>query len=85
VASKIAGSSVYDFYLWENIKGKVYRNTHHTAEALQNEIRNVIALILIDRLHCVSQGFLRMLKEYLRAAGNHSMFCRDSFKDARHV
>jgi hypothetical protein len=31
--------------LWGNLKGKVYRNTPRTAEALQNEIRNVVASI----------------------------------------
>jgi hypothetical protein len=48
---------VCDFYLWGNTKGKVYRNTLRTAEAVQNEIRNVIALILVDKLQHVSQGF----------------------------
>jgi hypothetical protein len=36
--------------LWDSSKGKVYRNTHHTAEALQNEIRNVVSPILADEL-----------------------------------
>jgi hypothetical protein len=71
VASRIVGSSVCDFYLWGNIKGKVYRNTLCTAEVLQNEIRNVIALILVEELQHVLQGFLQRCKACLRAAGNH--------------
>jgi hypothetical protein len=35
-------------YSWESPKGKAYRNTPHTAEALQNEIRNVVAPVLAD-------------------------------------
>jgi hypothetical protein len=42
--------SVCDICLWENLKGKVYRNTPLTAEALQNEIRNVVASTLADKL-----------------------------------
>jgi hypothetical protein len=62
---------VCDFYLWGDLKGKVYRNTPHSAEALQNEIRNVVALISADELQRVSQGFLRRSKACLRAARNH--------------
>jgi hypothetical protein len=50
--------SVCDFYLWGNLKGKVYGNTPCPAEALQNEIRHVIALISADKLYHVSQGFV---------------------------
>jgi hypothetical protein len=42
-------------YLWGNLKGKVYRNVPDTSEALQNEIRNVVALVLADRLQRVSK------------------------------
>jgi inhibitor of nuclear factor kappa-B kinase subunit alpha len=63
--------SVCDFYLWGNLKGKVYRNTSRTAEALQNEIRNVVASISADELQRVSQGFLRRCEACLRATGNH--------------
>jgi hypothetical protein len=50
--------SVFYFYLRGNLKGKVYGNTPHTAEALRNEMRNVIALISADKLGHVSRGFL---------------------------
>jgi hypothetical protein len=42
--------SVCDFNLWGNLKIKVYRNTPCSAEALQNEIRNVVASISADKL-----------------------------------
>jgi hypothetical protein len=35
---------------WGNLNGKVYRNTPRTAEALQNEIRDVVASISADDL-----------------------------------
>jgi hypothetical protein len=31
-----------DFYLWENLEGKVYKNNPRSTEALQNEITRVI-------------------------------------------
>jgi hypothetical protein len=49
---------MFDFYLWGNPKGKVYRNTPHTVEALQNEIRNAVASISADKFQCISKGFL---------------------------
>jgi hypothetical protein len=63
--------SVCDFYLWENLKGKVYRNTPRTAAALQHEIMNVVASISADELQRFSQGFLRRCEACLRATGNH--------------
>jgi hypothetical protein len=63
--------SVCDFYLWGNLKGEVYMNTPRTAEALQNEIKSVVASISADELQRVSQGFLRRCEACLRAAGNH--------------
>jgi hypothetical protein len=50
--------SVCNFYLWESLKGEMYGNTPHTAEALPNEVRDVIAPVSADNLHHVSQGFL---------------------------
>jgi hypothetical protein len=46
--------SVYDFHLWGDLKEKVYRNTSGNAEALQNEIRDVVASISADELQCFS-------------------------------
>jgi hypothetical protein len=44
---------VFDFYLWGNLNGKVYRNTSRTAEALENKIRNMVASISADELQHV--------------------------------
>jgi hypothetical protein len=63
--------SVCDFYLWGNLKGKVYRTSPCTAEALQNEIRNVVTSILAHELQRVLQGFLQRCKACLRVTGNH--------------
>jgi hypothetical protein len=63
---------VCDFYLWGNLKGKVYRNTPSTAETFQNEIRDVVSSISADKFQRVSQGFLLRCKACLRAASNHS-------------
>jgi hypothetical protein len=54
-----------------NLKRKVYRSAPGTAEALQNEIRNVVASVPADKLQHVSQGFLCRCEACLRAAGNH--------------
>lgn len=68
--------SVYDFYLGGSLKGKVYRNTPHTARDLKNEIRKVVALLSADKLQCVLQGFLRRCEVCLRATGSHfEHFC----------
>jgi hypothetical protein len=53
-----------------NPKGKVYRKTPHTAEALQNKIRNVSASIMADISQHVSWGFLQRCKACLRATNN---------------
>jgi hypothetical protein len=50
--------SVCDFYLWLKLKGKAYRNTPCTTEALQIEIRNVVSLISADKFQHILQGFL---------------------------
>jgi hypothetical protein len=34
--------SFCDFYLWGNLKGKIYKNNPRNTEALQNEITRVI-------------------------------------------
>jgi hypothetical protein len=49
----------------------VYRKNPHTAEALQNEIRNVTASNMAEKLQCTSHGFLRQRETCLRAEGNH--------------
>jgi hypothetical protein len=42
--------SICDFYLWGNLKGKVYKNNPQTADALKTEIRNIVRSINGDKL-----------------------------------
>jgi hypothetical protein len=63
--------SVCDFYLWGNLKGKVYRNIPDTSEALQNEIWNAVSLVSADKLGRVSQQFLQRCEVCLSTIGNH--------------
>jgi hypothetical protein len=42
---------VCGFYLWSNLKQKVYRNRSHTLDSQQIEIWNVILEIMDDELH----------------------------------
>jgi hypothetical protein len=42
---------VFDFYLRRNLKGEVYRNTLYSAEAFQNEVMKVVALISAGELN----------------------------------
>jgi hypothetical protein len=45
--------SFCDFYLWGNLKGKVYKNNPRSTEALQNEIIHVIGSVTVDELQKV--------------------------------
>jgi hypothetical protein len=54
----------------------VYRNTPHSAKALRNEITNLVALILADKLKRVLQGFLQRCMAFLRVVDKHfEHFC----------
>jgi hypothetical protein len=48
--------SFCNFYLWGNLKGKVYKNNSHGIEALQIEITRVIDSIAVDELQKVSHN-----------------------------
>jgi hypothetical protein len=52
-ASRRGQSPFCDFYLWGNLKGKVYKNNHRSIEALQNEITHIIGSIAVDGLQKV--------------------------------
>jgi hypothetical protein len=45
--------SVCDFYLWGNLKGKVFKNNPRTADALKTEIRNIVHSINGEELQRV--------------------------------
>ena len=42
--------STYDFYLWDNLKAKVYSNNPHTNEELKTNIRHAIVEITPNEL-----------------------------------
>jgi hypothetical protein len=63
--------SFCDSYLWENLKGKVYKNNTHTSEALQNEITRVIGSIKMDQLQKVSRNLLMRCEACVQAEGGH--------------
>jgi hypothetical protein len=63
--------SFCDFYLWGNLKGKVYKNILHSIEALQAEIKCVIGSIAVDKLQKVSHNLFTHCKACLQAEGGH--------------
>ena len=63
--------SACDFYLWENLKQKVYRRNPQTLVDLENEIRRVISTIKQEELQRVSQNFLRRCQVCLDQNGHH--------------
>jgi hypothetical protein len=59
----------YDFYLWGNLNGKVYKNNPHTTEALQNEITYVIASVTEDKFQNMYQNLFRQCEACLTPEG----------------
>jgi hypothetical protein len=47
-----------DFYLWGNLKGKVYKNNPLTADALKSEIRNIVRSINGDERQRVFRNLM---------------------------
>jgi hypothetical protein len=58
LAFHIPRSQFCDFYLWGNLKGKVYKNNLHSTEALQNEITHIIGSVTMDQLQNMSHNLL---------------------------
>jgi hypothetical protein len=50
--------SICDFYLWGNLKGKVYKNNPRTADVLKTEIRNIVLSINGDELQTVFRNLM---------------------------
>jgi hypothetical protein len=46
------------FYLWGNLKGKVYKNNPRSTEAPQNDITRAIGSVTVDELQKVTQNLL---------------------------
>ncbi|PSN47189.1 hypothetical protein C0J52_07875, partial [Blattella germanica] len=58
-----------DFYLWGNLKGKVYANNPHTLDELKENIRQKIALISVDELQRVFRNFQKKCEACIRHGG----------------
>jgi hypothetical protein len=63
--------SFCDFYLWGNLKRKVYKNNPRSIEALQAEITRVIGSIAMDELQRVSRNLFLRCEACLQAEGGH--------------
>jgi inhibitor of nuclear factor kappa-B kinase subunit alpha len=60
-----------DFYLWGNLKDKVYSNNPHTLVELKQSIRDTISSIEVSELKLVSNNIFKRLEACLRAEGRH--------------
>jgi hypothetical protein len=60
-----------DFYLWGNLKDKVYSNNPHTFAELQQSIRETISSIEVSELKLVSNNMFKRLEACLRAEGRY--------------
>jgi hypothetical protein len=61
-----------DFYLWGNLKDKVYSNNPRTLVELKQSIRETISSIEVSELKLVSNNIFTRLEACLRAEGRHS-------------
>jgi hypothetical protein len=56
-----------DFYLWGNLKDKMYSNNPHTLIELKQSIRETISSIEVSELKLVSNNIFKRREAYLRA------------------
>ena len=63
--------SACDYYLWGNLKEKVYVNNPRTLQELKDNIRNEVNLISIDELQKVSQNMFTRCGVCIREGGRH--------------
>jgi hypothetical protein len=82
VACKIPDLNPCDFYLWGNVKYKVYSNNPHTLVELKQSIRETVSSIEVSELKLVSNNVFKRLEACLRAEWRHlSIYCDgESFK-----
>jgi hypothetical protein len=62
---------ICDFYLWSNLKGKVYKNNPQTADALKTEIRNIVRSINGNELKRVLRNLMTRCKACIREHRDH--------------
>jgi hypothetical protein len=60
-----------DFYLWGNLKDKVYSNNPHTLIELKQSIRETISSIEVSELKLVSNNIFSRHEACLRAEARH--------------
>jgi hypothetical protein len=65
------GLNPCEFYLWGNLKDKVYSNNPHTLVGLKQSIRETISSIEVSELKVVSNNIFMTLEACLRAEGRH--------------
>jgi hypothetical protein len=59
-----------DFYLWGNLKQKVYKTNPHTTEELKENIRNELSAISPGELRVIT-NLVQWCQECARADGDH--------------
>ena len=68
MASQIA-QSICNFYLWGNLKWKVYSNNMHTIEELKTNIHNAIMEITPNELAKVAKNVLKRAELCIQVHG----------------
>jgi len=63
--------STCDFYLWGNLKGKMYANNPKTLEDLKENSRTEIRRIDTAELHRVYDNMLQRAQKCIDVQGNH--------------
>lgn len=63
--------TVCDFYLWGNLKNKVYASNPHTLEELKQNIRREVEAISVDELMRVNANFLKRCQKCVDTGGHH--------------
>jgi hypothetical protein len=58
---------LYDFYLWQNIKRKVYSHNSYTFDELYHSICETVTSVKVSKLELVSNNLVRRLEAVLRA------------------
>jgi inhibitor of nuclear factor kappa-B kinase subunit alpha len=60
-----------DFYLWGNLRDKMYSNNTHSLVELKQSIRETISSIEVSELKLVSNNIFKRLEACLRAEERH--------------
>ena len=69
ISPRSSDLSTCDFYLWGNLKGRVYSNNPHTIEELKTNIHNAIAEITPKKLAKVAGNMLKRAELCIQVHG----------------